>query len=134
MSVELGVVGESSSERVGARADRPAVRDRRVVGLAARGAHVVLVALALVGCLQALFLFGVEGVRLVETRRSVTRLSSQVQLLQDEADGLQQVIDHAADDGYREDLARRQGFLYPNELRAVTLTPGALAAPAAGAP
>lgn len=116
MSVGVGRIGEARGEEPAERR----VADRRAPGLAARGAHAVLVGLAVVGCLHVLFLLGVEAVRFVETRTAVVRLRADVATLQDEADGLQQVIDHAGDETYREELARRQGFLYPDEVRAVT--------------
>lgn len=103
--------------------DEPIAPRRRRRAAVAQGAHRVLVALAVVGSLHALFVLGVESWRFVSERRAVTRLENQVGDLQNEAKGLQQVIGHANDMRYREDLARRQGFMYPNELRAVTQQP-----------
>ncbi len=114
-----------------ARAAAQRRRARRAV--AARGAHRVLTVLALVGSLHALFLMGVEGWRFVSERRAVVRLQQQVGDLQSQAQGLKQVIDHAGDQHYREDLARRQGFMYPQELRAVTQQPPAAREPSAAA-
>ncbi|HKI56555.1 MAG TPA: hypothetical protein VKB31_05335 [Trueperaceae bacterium] len=105
----------------------PRRRSRHAV--AARGAHRVLTVLALVGSVHAMFLLGVEAWRFVQERQAVSGLQRQVGDLKTEARGLNQVIDHANDQSYREDLARRQGFMYPNELRAVTQEPPA-AAPA----
>ncbi len=95
----------------------------------ARGAHRVLVVLALVGSVHALFLLGVETWRFVGERRAVAHLQGQVDDLQGQAQRLQQVIDHGNDPVYREELARRQGFMYPDEQRAVTQQPPASSAP-----
>lgn len=92
---------------------------KRRVG-AARGAHAVLVSLAVLGCLHALFLLGVEAWRWRVTASAVHRLEGSVQALENEAADLSAVVDHAGDDRYREDLARLQGYMYPNEERAVT--------------
>ena len=111
----------------------PRPRPRRAA--AARGAHRVITVLAVVGSLHALFLLGVETWRFVVERQAVVRLQGQVDQLQRQAQGLRQVIGHADDTRYREDLARRQGYMYPNEQRAVTqqpTTPGASAAGGTG--
>jgi hypothetical protein len=116
----VSVVPRGYAEVAGDEPIVPTLRRRAAV---ARGAHRVLVALALVGSLHALFLLGVESWRFVSERQAVTRLDNQVGDLKSEALGLRQVIDHANDTRYREDLARRQGFMYPNETRAVTQQP-----------
>lgn len=105
----------------------PPPRTRTARGTAARGAHRVLVVLAVVGSLHALFLLGVEGWRFVQEQRAIHLLQRQVSGLQAESGGLKQVIDHADDQTYREDLARRQGYMFPDELRAVTQQPAASA-------
>jgi hypothetical protein len=115
--------------RLADAAPEPTVRSRPRHAAAARGAHRVIMVLALVGSLHALFVLGVESWRFVVERRAVAQLQSQVTELQRQANGLQQVIDHAGDSRYREDLARRQGYMYPNEQRAVTQQ---LAPPATG--
>ncbi len=102
----------------------PAARPRRTRrAAAARGAHRVITVLAVLGSLHALFLLGVETWRFFTERQAVAGLESQVQDLKDETKGLKQVAAHAGDQRYREDLARRQGYMYPNELRAVTQQP-----------
>lgn len=106
---------------------------RRRSSSAARGAHRVIMVLALVGSLHALFLLGVETWRFVVEQRAVAQLQTQVNDLQRQAGGLKQVIDHAGDSGYREDLARRQGYMYPDEQRAVTQRPAPPVAPPVGA-
>ncbi len=112
----------------------PEKRSRRRRTAAARGAHRVITVLALVGSLHALFLLGVETWRFVVEQRAVAHLQTQVTDLKRQAGGLQQVIDHANDSRYREDLARRQGYMYPDEQRAVTQQPAPPAAGATGTP
>lgn len=108
----------------------PEVRARsRRMAATARGAHRVLLVLALVGSVHALFLLGVETWRFVGERRAVAHLQGQVDDLQGQAQRLQRVIDHGNDPVYREELARRQGFMYPDEQRAVTQQPPASSAP-----
>ena len=109
-----------------APADAAAVPERRSGrrrAAAARGAHRVITVLALVGSLHALFLLGVESWRFVVEQRAVAQLQTQVTHLQQKAAELKQVITHADDNRYREDLARRQGYMYPDEQRAVTQQP-----------
>ena len=120
-------LGESAVEQEA----RPRPRRRREA--AARGAQRVITVLAVVGSLHALFLLGVEGWRFVVEREAVAHLQTQVSQLKTQAKGLQQVIDHAGDARYREDLARRQGYMYPNEQRAVTQQPPPATGGAAGA-
>jgi len=103
-----------------AEAERRSTRRRAV---AARGAHRVITVLALVGSLHALFLLGVETWRFVVEQRAVAQLQTQVTDLKRQSGELKQVIGHADDLRYREDLARRQGYMYPNEQRAVTQQP-----------
>ena len=125
----MSVVPRSYVEAPG---EQPAPRaGSRRASAAARGAHRALVVLALVGSLHAMFLLGVEGWRFVQERRAIGRLQHQVTGLKSEATGLSQVIDHTDDQTYREELARRQGYMYPDELRAVTQQPPA-ARPASG--
>lgn len=87
---------------------------------AARGAHAVVTALMVLGSLQVLFLLGVEGVRYAHARTDVVRLQGQVGQLEAEAAELQAVADHANDAPYRESLARLQGYMYPDEVRAIS--------------
>ncbi len=98
---------------------------------AARGAHLLIMVLMLLGSAQVVFLLGVEAFRYVEVRRQVTSLEQQVQGLTAESTQLQAIADHASDDHFRETLARLQGYMFPNEIRAVTrVTPGAAPVPA----
>lgn len=94
---------------------------------AARGAHAVVTVLMLLGCAQVLFLLGVEGLRYVRARQDVGRLEQQVAVLEGQRAELQAVADHASDAAYRESLARLQGYMFPDEVRAVG--PGAPTTP-----
>ncbi len=115
---------EARRERAAQGSDAPAAEAAARRAGAARGAHAVLVALAVLGCLHALFLLGIEAWRYRVTADAVSRLQGSVDELRAESTDLQAVVDHAADARYREDLARLQGYMYPDEERAVTETGG----------
>jgi len=78
--------------------------------------------LALVGSFHALLMLGVEGSRLVYTNREVARLEAEISTLQQEARTLQAVVRHRGDPLFREQLARAQGFIYPDETRVLTVS------------
>ncbi len=86
-----------------------------------RGVNMLFLLLAAVGSLHAVTMLGVEAWRSFAGRQEVTRLHQDIGALQFEIDGLQAVVDHAADTSYREQLARCLGFIYPDETRVVTL-------------
>lgn len=109
--------GRVVGEGVAAEREGPGpVRERA----AARGAHAVVTALMVLGSIQVLFLLGVESVRYVHAHTDVVRLQGQVSRLEAEAAELQAVADHANDASYRESLARLQGYMYPDEVRAIS--------------
>lgn len=89
-----------------------------------RKLNLVVVALATLGVLQLLYLNYVESDRMFVLRREVARLEADVARLQAEERGLLEVADHASDPVFREQLARRQGFIGPDELRVVTAPSG----------
>lgn len=89
----------------------------------ARGARWLLLVLVAFGSVHVLFMIGVEGLRLVRAEMSIERLEREVASLESEAEGLQAIIEHGDDDRYREQLARRQGYMYPDEARIVTSEP-----------
>lgn len=76
---------------------------------------------ALVGCLHLVFMIGVELDRTVRHRASITALEAELDALAAEAAELRAAYEHADDAAYREQLARSQGFLYPNETRLIVL-------------
>lgn len=89
----------------------------------ARGARWLLLLIATVGSIHVLFMIGVETVRLVRSEKAIARLEREVATLEREAQGLRSVVEHADDPSYREQLARRQGYMYPDEARVVTSEP-----------
>jgi hypothetical protein len=83
----------------------------------ARTMQVILTVIAVVGTVQVLFMLGVEVNRAVQAAPAIRQLELDVAALQREAARLQAVIDNGDTDVYREQLARRQGFIYPEETR-----------------
>jgi Septum formation initiator len=83
----------------------------------------VLMVLGLVGSLHVLIMAGIEFNRTLEMRQGITRLSTDVAALESEVGELKAVIAHAGDQNYLEQLARQQGFAFPNETRFITLPP-----------
>lgn len=89
-----------------------------------RKPHWVIVAIAVVGTLQLLYLNFVEADRLFVHKREISRLEREVDQMRAERNALAAIADHAFDDEYREQLARKQGFIFPDELRVITQGPG----------
>lgn len=110
---------DASGEARGARRQPRAETDRAAGS--ARNVKRFLVILALLGSLQALVMLGVEAYRAVEGQKAIVRLKNDIAGLEAEAAGLAAIVDHADDPAYREQLARRRGFVYPDETRVVPL-------------
>lgn len=87
---------------------------------APRTTHPLLITLAVAGSLHLFFLLAVELDRNLVHRREVARLRSEVTALAAELSGLEAVAAHGDDLAYREVLARKQGFVYPDEALVVT--------------
>jgi cell division protein FtsB len=85
----------------------------------ARGVSVVLVVVCLVGALQAVAMIGIEARRLWTAEREIARLEREVAELRRETADLFEIADRGHDDRFREHLARRQGYVYPSEVRYV---------------
>ena len=85
----------------------------------ARGINAVLVAVCLLGCLQAAGLIAVEVRRLVYTEAEVARLETDLEALRRETADLHAVAERGDDERYRELLARRQGYVFLEETRFV---------------
>ena len=85
----------------------------------ANGVKRFLMILAILGSIQVIVMLGVEAHRAVEGRRAIARLNIDIAALEVEAAGLAAVVEHADDPVYREQLARRRGFVYPDEVRVV---------------
>ena len=88
---------------------------------AARGVKRFLVVLALLGTIQVVVMLGVEAYRAVEGQRGIARLQEDIVELEAEAEALEAIVQHGDDAAYREQLARRRGFIYPGEVRVVPL-------------
>lgn len=85
-----------------------------------RGARItqnILTIIAIIGTVQVLFMIGVEVNRALQTAPAVRQLQLDISQLQREAERLQAIIDNGDTVQYREQLARRQGFIYPDETR-----------------
>lgn len=106
----------ADAEEVGASEGQPGAPRRRKL-------NVLLVALATLGALQLVYLNLVESDRMLVLRREVARLEADVARLSAEERRLDQVAAHGDDQGFREQLARKQGFIGPDELRIVTERP-----------
>ncbi len=88
-----------------------------------RWGSIFFTVIALVGGLHALLMIGLEGGRYLYTQREVTRLSADIDALQEETRTLQAVLRHRDDPVFREQLAREQGFIGPDETRILTQMP-----------
>lgn len=87
-----------------------------------RGANVLFLTIAVVGCVHALAILTLEISRAVYTNREVARLERDIAALELESTNLENVIAHKNDASYREQLARLQGFIYADEARYVTVS------------
>lgn len=89
----------------------------------ARGISAVLLVICLVGALQAVFMIVVEARRWTVAEREIVRLEREVADLRREAADLIEVAMRGGDERFREQLARRQGYVYPHETRFLLSTP-----------
>lgn len=80
----------------------------------------IILAIALLGTLQLIYLNLVESDRMVVHRREVARLEREVAAFEQEIAALEEIARHVDDDRFREQLARKQGFVHPDELLVVT--------------
>lgn len=101
----------------------PALVDPRRPVRVARFVNAALVVLCLVGTVQTLLLIGVEASRLWHTEREIARLGREVAAAERESAELLEIARRADDARYREQLARRQGYVYPFETRLVGPAP-----------
>jgi hypothetical protein len=72
---------------------------------------------------HAMFMLTRESGFLIYTHREVARLEADIGELQSEIRALQAVTDHKDDLVFREQLARQQGFIHPDEIRILTRRP-----------
>jgi len=79
---------------------------------------------AIIGILQVGFLIFVELDRFTRHRAAISELETELALTQAEADALRAIAERAFDTDFREQLARRQGFMFPTERRLIVLNEG----------
>jgi cell division protein FtsB len=82
-----------------------------------RGVNGLLTVLAIIGCIHVMVMMGIELNRMVASQQEITRLTAETQVLEQEVAGLQSVLDNGNNPAFREQLARRAGFAYPEEAR-----------------
>ena len=97
-------------------------KSRANKGTPHRGANVLFLVIAIVGCVHALAMLTLEISRTVYTEREVARLERDIGALELESIHLENVVAHKNDATYREQLARLQGFIYAGEARYVTVS------------
>ncbi len=105
-----------------AQSERPQDPQEEAKGTRPGGAALLLTLLALVGTLHALVMLGVETNRWLYSRGEIARLERDLSNIEGEIGALEAAIAHRYDASYRESLARLQGFVYPDEVRYVTVT------------
>lgn len=86
-----------------------------------RGSAWLLTFLAVLGSTHALVMVGAELYRNHQITRSIRQLAADVSELEAEVAGLEEVIEHGGDRIYLEQLARRQGYVYPDEILIVPI-------------
>jgi len=81
----------------------------------------IIIILAVVGTIQACFMLIVELRRGWQAREAITQLELDVAELEAEKERLEAVIVNGDSDSYRLQLARRQGFMMPDETRVLII-------------
>lgn len=104
--------------------DDPAFDPRRPARIG-RGATALLVVACVLGTLQAAAMIAVEARRWWVADREVVRLEREVAALHAEAADLALIAGRGDDERFREHLARRQGYVFPDEVRYVIAVPDA---------
>lgn len=122
-AVQPGIDFGSAAEPPQTQAPDPAGSGGRRLDPPTRRALLVLGVIAAIGIVQIGFLLFVEADRALRHRTAIAHLEQEIGALQREADGLEAVAARADDEAFREQLARRQGFLYPDETRVIVLDP-----------
>jgi len=77
--------------------------------------------LALIGMLHVGFLIFVELDRFSRHRTAITELEAELAATRAEADALRAIAERLSDTDFREQLARRQGFMFPDETRLIVV-------------
>lgn len=86
-----------------------------------RAGDIIFMIIAIIGGLHILVMIGIEINRYDYTSTEIARLQADIHALEREITELSAIIEHGHDERYREQLARQQGFVFPNETRYVTL-------------
>ncbi len=86
-----------------------------------KGASLLFLTIAIVGSLHILVMLGIETRRYFRTSHAIANLQVKIAIDQATLLELREIEAHKYDDRYREQLARKQGFIYPNEQRYVTI-------------
>lgn len=89
--------------------------------LNSKGVELLFLGIALVGNLHLLIMLGIEIKRYIHTYNDIIILNKKLIQGQEELAELLATKAHEYDDRYREQLARAQGFIYPDEKRFVTV-------------
>ncbi|HEX7022857.1 MAG TPA: hypothetical protein VF171_08365 [Trueperaceae bacterium] len=97
----------------------PAPAEKDALG-SSFGANTLFLIVAVVGLLHLMVMFSVEAGRLVHATRAISRLEGEMVDIEAERAELEAVIAHRQDEGFREQLARNKGFIYPDERRYIT--------------
>jgi len=83
----------------------------------AKGINALLVAVCLLGSLHLVGLMVVEVRRLAYTEGEIARLEAELHAIARDTADLRAVAERFEDERYRELLARRQGYVFPEETR-----------------
>lgn len=86
-----------------------------------RGATWLFSVIAIAGGLHLLGMIGVEAHRYFYNRGEIIRLEADIAALDEEIADLQAILLNGRDERFREQLARLHGFVYPDEMRLVTV-------------
>lgn len=76
--------------------------------------------LIMVGTFHVVAMIVVETNRWLESRAQIVRLERDISIIRADMNALETQLVYRNDDGVLEQLARRQGFIYPNETRVIT--------------
>lgn len=87
-----------------------------------RPSSLIFMLLAIVGSFHAMSMIGIESYRILTNSAQIEHLNSDIAVIKEEIAALDAVIEHT-DDVYMEQLARCQGFIFPNETRYITDLP-----------
>lgn|SRR5690554_5056755 len=93
----------------------------RALDRGARMMRSILIILAVIGTLHVCFMIVWELRQGWAARQDIARLEQEVAELEAESARLNAIIEHGDNDAYREQLARRQGFIAPDETRVVII-------------